>query len=90
MTNNTYLVTEAKAWIKRKNGPDEVVRVVPEIENAGAVIIYELYTAYDDTPDYLGRILFDREGYWIYDGDTLAIAEQEQLARFIINYVEAV
>ena len=89
MTNNTYLFAEAKAWIKRKNGPDEVVRVLPDTENNGAVTAYELYTAYDESPDYMGRILFDSEGYWIYDGNTLAIAEQEQVARFIINYQEA-
>jgi len=85
--NTTYLFKEAKAWVKRKHGPDEVVKIMP-LTN-GDIIAYELYVAYD-TPDYLGRILFDTQGYWIYDGNIFTIAEQEQLARFICNYVETV
>jgi len=85
--NNTYLFTEAKAWVKRKHGPDEVVKIIPHTEDN--VICYELFVAYDN-PDYLGRILFDTEGYWIYDGDVFSVTEQEQLARFICNYVESV
>ena len=88
MTNNAYLINEAKAWVKRKNGPDEVVRIVLDLESKDGVLCYQLYTAYDGKPDYLGRILFDTNNYWIYDGETLTIAEQEQLAKFIINYVE--
>ncbi len=88
MTNQTYLATEAKAWLKRKYGPDEVVRIVPDSTDGQAVLTYLLYTAYDDQPDYLGKILFDRQGYWIYDGENLTIAEQEQVAKFIINHVE--
>jgi len=88
MINNTYLGDEAKAWLKRKNGPGEIVRVLPDMGNNG-VTGYELYTAYDTEPDYLGRILFDAQGYWIYDGETLTIAEQEQMAKFIINHVKA-
>ena len=88
--NNVYLNKEAKAWVKRKNAPDEIVRIVPHTAPNKAVTSYELYTAFEDTPDYLGRILFDTEGYWIYDGETMTIAEQEQLARFIINYVEII
>ena len=38
----------------------------------------------------LGRILFDAKGYWIYDGQVLSIAEQEQVAKFIMNYVEVI
>ena len=88
--NNTHTISEAKAWIKRQNGPDEVVSVVLDTINNGAVTCYDLYTAFAENPDYLGRILFDAQGYWIYDGELLTIAEQEQLARFIINYVEPV
>lgn len=87
MTRNIELTREAKAWVKRKTGPDEIVRVVPDMENNN-VMIYNLYTAFDEKPDYLGRILFDAQGYWIYDGETLTIAEHEQVAKFIINYVE--
>jgi hypothetical protein len=87
---NMDLIKEAKAWIKRKSGPDEIVRVVLDTENKGLVMSYELYSAFDENPDYMGRILFDMEGYWIYDGEALAIVEQEQVARFIMNYVETI
>lgn len=88
MMKNMESIKEAKAWVKRKSGPDEIVRVVRDMENNGAVRSYQLYTAFDENPDYLGRILFDAEGYWIYDGELLTVNEQEQLAKFIINYVE--
>lgn len=44
----------------------------------------------DDLPDnespyYLGRILFDEDENWIYDGDKFTPGEQEQLAVFIIK-----
>jgi hypothetical protein len=86
----TFLTGEAKAWIKRKNYPDEIIRIVYDGENKAAGLTYKLFVAYDENPDCLGRILFDAEGYWIYDGQILTIAEQEQLAKFIINYVESV
>ena len=90
MMRNTELINEAKAWVKRKNGPDEIVRIIPGTENGGKVSSYELFTAFDENPDYLGRILFDMQGYWIYDGETLTVTEQEQVAKFIINYAETV
>jgi hypothetical protein len=90
MMSNSYLIKEARAWVKRKNGPDEIVRVIRDMENNSVIVAYKLYIAYDESPGYLGRILFDTQGYWIYDGEALAIAEQEQLAKFIINYVEAI
>jgi hypothetical protein len=76
------------AWIKRKNGPDEVVQIIPDTINNGEVLSYELKLAYE--AGYLGRILFDAEGYWIYDGEILTVAEQEQLARFIILHTEVI
>lgn len=81
---------EAKAWIKRKNAPDEVVRIVYGLENKGKISNYDLFTAYDQPSAFLGRILFDAQGYWIYDGDILTVDEQEQMARFIINYVDRI
>jgi hypothetical protein len=85
-----YLIKEAIAWVK--NGPEshEVVQIVPEIIQEGKVLCYQLYIAYEPNPDYLGKILFDAQGYWIYDGDTLSVTEQEQVAKFIINYVEII
>ena len=88
MMIHSYLTREAKAFVKRKNGPGEVIRVLPESAAPCPGQCYRLYTAFEDKPDYLGRILFDAQGYWIYDGDILAIAEQEQVADFIVNYVE--
>ena len=79
-------ITEAKAWIERKKGPDKVVRVVLNNQHNDTGKSYNLYTAFEENPDCLGRILFDTQGYWIYDGNYLTIGEQEQVAQFIINY----
>jgi hypothetical protein len=85
------------AWVKRRNGLEEIVRVVPDLEKRIDVSAYKLYVAYgamgedvpdERNPDFLGRILFDAQGYWIYDGEPLSIVEQEQVARFIMNYKE--
>ncbi|WP_419702012.1 hypothetical protein [Mucilaginibacter sp. NFX135] len=88
MTTHSYLTREAKAFVKRINGPDEIIRVVPGNPPGKVAQCYQLYTAFDEKPDDLGCILFDEQGYWIYDGDLLSIGEQEQLANFIINYIE--
>lgn len=90
MMSHTNLTKEAKAWVKRKSGPDEIIRVVPDIKSDGPVLSYQLFTAFDESPDYLGRVLFDTQGYWIYDGEILTVVEQEQVAKFIINYVETI
>jgi hypothetical protein len=74
------------AWIKRKNGPSEVTRVITDVQSTDAALVYNLYTAFED--DYLGRILFDDQGYWIYDGNELTVTEQEQLGRFIQHMLE--
>ena len=51
--NNTNLTSEAKAWVKRRAGTDEIVRVVPDMENG--MLSYRLYIAYgaryDNLPD---------------------------------------
>ncbi|MFC0513168.1 hypothetical protein ACFFGT_03115 [Mucilaginibacter angelicae] len=88
MTTNSYLTREAKAFVKRKHGPDEVIRIIPDRFHPKAAQCYRLYTSFDEDPDELGCILFDAQGYWIYDGSFLAVTEQEQVADFIINYVE--
>jgi len=74
------------AWIKRKSGPDEVIKIIPDTESKEPVSAYHLHLAYE--PGYLGRILFDVQGYWIYDGDALCVAEQEQAAKFIQDKME--
>jgi hypothetical protein len=85
-----YLKAEARAWLRHNDGATEVVTIVPKEGFAAAAQCYEIYTAYDERPVYLGRILFDEQGYWIYDGDTLQVDEQEQLGHFILNYVERI
>ena len=86
----TYLKSEAKAWLKYRNGTREVVNIVPDTEQNDAEQCYEIYTAYEHSPVYMGRVLFDVQGYWIYDGSLLQVDEQEQLAHFIMTYVERI
>ena len=76
------------AWLKRKKRPDEIVRIVHDTESTDAALVYQVYTAFEIEPDHLGWILFDAEGYWIYDGEQLTVPEQEQLARFIQCHME--
>lgn len=83
-----YLETEGRAWLKFRDGSQQVISILPDHEQTFSAQCYELYTAYDKEPDYLGRILFDEAGFWIYDGAVLHVCEQEQIANFIINYVE--
>jgi hypothetical protein len=66
-----YLIKGAIAWVK--NGPEshEVVQIVPEMIHKGKVLCYRLYTAYEPNPDYLDQVLFDVQGYWIYNGKYL-------------------
>jgi hypothetical protein len=80
--NLKSLGNEAKAWIKMDKRPDEIIRIVPSDEG------YELFAAYVPDQENIGRILFDLEGYWIYDGEVLTVDEQEQVAKFIMNYPE--
>jgi hypothetical protein len=87
--NDISLYNEAKVYLKRKGLPDLVVKIAPEINHQRRRLCYELYAAYNN-PDYLGRILFDEQGYWIYDGDDFSIDEQEHIARFIINNGEKI
>jgi hypothetical protein len=60
--------------------------------------IYYLYAAAIETdfdeylteedPSYLGKILFDNDLNWIYDGEFFSVNEQEQIGEFIKNYTE--
>lgn len=88
MINNVFLVKDARAWVKRQQGPDEVISIRKDERCEDATAVFELYTAYEANPDYLGRILFDAQKYWIYDGEMLKVDEQEQVAKFILNYKE--
>jgi hypothetical protein len=88
MVKHISLITEAKVWIKRKNGTSEIIHVMLDHCVGIKVIAYNLYDAFNEHPDYLGRILFDVKGYWIYDGSIMSIDEQEQVAKFIICHVK--
>lgn len=79
---------EARAWLKRTNGADEVINIVPALEEYRSIKTYHLYTAYEAQPEFLGSILFDADNNWIYNGSYLRVSEQEQAAAFIINYQE--
>jgi len=69
-----------KAWLRRAEA-DQILQLIPLRE--GKVRVFVILPAHDLGAASLGRILFDSEGYWIYDGDSLKITEQEQLAAFI-------
>jgi hypothetical protein len=84
MIVRNYLNREAKAWVRHNSSASRIIQVVP-VAVKGNGQCYELYTDIPYCPDYLGRILFDEEGYWIYDGNELSVVEQEQLGQFIIN-----
>lgn len=46
-----------------------------------------VYRVYDlQRATVIGRILFDDQGHWIYDGGYLTIQEQESLAGSISGY----
>jgi hypothetical protein len=81
-----YTFAFMNAWIKRKKSPDEIISVIPDIQCLDAALVYNLYTAFEE--EYLGRILFDDQGYWIYDGERLTVNEQEQLGKFILYNME--
>ncbi len=46
--------------------------------------IYVLHDGLDG--DALGRLLFDANDFWVYDGAQLSIAEQEEVAGYINSY----
>lgn len=52
------------------------VRILPDNSEG-----YHLYDALAER--FIGRILFDAEDNWIYDGQVLSIEEQEEVAGLI-------
>jgi len=38
-----------------------------------------------DDPTFLGKILFDENGNWIYDGEILSIEQQESIVAHILK-----
>jgi len=45
---------------------------------------YDLYDVFREVG--IGRILFDADDHWIYDGDVLTVDEQEDVAGFISGH----
>lgn len=89
LQSKMFLKDEARAWLTHSDGSSEVIRIVPSLAPVMHQC-YELYVAYEPNADSLGRLLFDDNSYWIYDGIILSVQEQEQVAAFIINYVERI
>lgn len=81
----TFLTRESRIWLKRRAGEEAILRVVPDNHAAGFIPNYALFSAFEEQPAYMGAILFDSQGYWIYDGNELSVAEQEQVAEFILR-----
>lgn len=59
-----------------KTSAERWVRIYPDRGEG-----YKLYDALQERP--IGRMLFDADGNWIYDGSVLTIEEQEELAGVI-------
>jgi hypothetical protein len=78
------LTIEIKAWLKHPDGTSDVIRILPDPDGPAARC-YLLFIAYEAYPGELGRILFDEDGYWIYDGNELTIDQQEQIAKLIMG-----
>jgi hypothetical protein len=62
-----------------KTSAERWVRIFPDQGDG-----YQLYDALQERT--IGRILFDADGNWIYDGTVLNIAEQEEVAGFLSGY----
>lgn len=59
-----------------RTGAERWVRILPD-EGEG----YQLYDLLAERS--VGRLLFDADDNWIYDGGILAIEEQEDIAGFV-------
>lgn len=75
-----YLGRAATAHLTRPYKESLMIRVVPLKEGEDSSI-YDL-TGEDG---FMGRILFDEQGYWIYDGNDLTVEESEKMAEFILR-----
>jgi hypothetical protein len=62
-----------------KTSAERWVRIFPDQGDG-----YQLYDALQERN--IGRVLFDPNGNWIYDGTVLNIREQEDVAGFISGY----
>jgi hypothetical protein len=62
--------------ISVKTGSGRWVQLVPDTTGG--------YWLYEPLPEQkLGRLLFDQEDNWIYDGDLLDVGEQEDVAAVV-------
>jgi hypothetical protein len=62
-----------------RTGSGRWVRIFPDLG--------ECYRLYDPLEELeLGRLLFDADEHWIYDGRVLSVEEQEDVAGFITGH----
>lgn len=85
MTTIIHLTHESKIWLKRRYDQVMILRIVPDSQSESMIPNYALFEAFGEHPQYVGCILFDSSGYWIYDGTELSVSEQEQVADFILR-----
>lgn len=85
MAFTIHLAKESNIWLKRRAEQDTILKIIPDNPSDKIIPNYALFTAFDDQPQYMGCILFDCNGYWIYDGNELSVNEQEQVAQFILR-----
>ena len=62
-----------------RTGSEKWVRVFPDLGDG-----HRLYDPLEELE--LGRILFDADGHWVYDGYVLNVNEQEDIAGFITGH----
>lgn len=62
-----------------RTGSERWVRIFPDLGDG-----HRLYDPMEEKE--LGRILFDKDNNWIYDGQMLNVYEQEDLAGFITGH----
>ncbi|QEM09167.1 hypothetical protein [Mucilaginibacter rubeus] len=62
--------------VRAKTRSERWIQLVPDTTGG--------YWLYEPLPELkLGRLLFDQEDNWIYDGDLLNVSEQEDVAAVI-------
>ncbi|MBL4678274.1 MAG: hypothetical protein JKY70_19030 [Mucilaginibacter sp.] len=62
-----------------RTGTERWVRILPDAGEG-----YRLFDALEER--YIGRILFDQDDHWIYDGTVLNVDEQEEIAGSITGH----
>jgi len=91
MNTQEYLETVENLKIEQPDGGYKLVRAEPDgnggyrLREDDLGVFFLFFTNLQEASTQnacadLGHILFDDQGYWVYEGTGLAIDEQEQLA----------